>query len=232
MSARTAFHIALLSVATYMIDRSSTAPNPPPKEDEMRQDINPAERFFSKVSRATGAGCTAAVLIAREYPSELNTAVLQKLLLVGTGAAAHIQLTPYVLAGFGLTMLGSAIRLVCFRTLDRFFTFEMTVKEDHQLCTRGPYSVVRHPAYAGYWVQTAGIALWNCCAGSWAREAGWLGTPAGMAMAGVFLGLQAYAGLSMIMRCSQEDALMRMRFGGLWDEWANRVPHRLVPFVY
>ncbi|KZT70879.1 hypothetical protein DAEQUDRAFT_737237 [Daedalea quercina L-15889] len=242
MSARTAFHIALLGVAAYMTGRSNTSPTPPPKDDEVRRDVTRTERVFSKLARQLGgavkyttwasAGCAAAVLIAHDYPGELSTTVLQRLLPIGAGGAARIQPTPYVLAGCGLTMLGAAIRFACFRTLDRFFTFEVTVKEDHQLCTRGPYSVVRHPSYTGYCMQTIGVAMWNCCAGSWAREAGWLDTPVGVAVASVFVGLQAYVGLNMIMRCSQEDMLMRKQFGEIWDEWARRVPYRLVPFIY
>ncbi|TFY69298.1 hypothetical protein EVJ58_g505 [Rhodofomes roseus] len=242
MSTRTAFHVALLGVAAYMTHRSSTAPTPPPKDDEVRQDVKPTERIFGKVARRMGdavkymtwvsAGCTVAVLIAREYPSELSTNILRRLILVGTGAAARIQPTPVVLAGCALTAFGAAIRMACFQTLDRFFTFEVTVKEGHRLCTNGPYSVVRHPSYTGWCVQTIGVTLWNCCAGSWAREAGWLDRPGGMIAAYAFLGVQAYIGLSMIMRCSQEDALMKKQFGESWDEWAKRVPYRLVPFLY
>ena len=172
------------------------------------------------------------MLIAREYPSEWSSVVLRELLHVGIGAASRIQLTPAVLAGLGLIMAGTGIRMACYRTLDRFFTFEVTLKEGHQLCTGGPYSVVRHPSYTGWMLQTAGIALCTCGPGAWAREAGWLDTPAGMVVAGAYIGLQVYTALGMLLRCSKEDALMRKQFGAQWDEWAGRVRYRLIPFVY
>lgn len=172
------------------------------------------------------------MLVARDYQSKWGTTVLRQLLNVGIGAAARIQLTPAVLTGMALTVVGAGIRIACFRTLDRFFTFEVTVKEGHQLCTRGPYSVVRHPSYTGWVLQTVGIALCIFSPGSWAREAGWLHTPTGMVVAGVYTGLQLYTALGMLFRCSKEDALMRKQFGEQWDEWAGRVRYRLVPFIY
>ncbi|EPT01026.1 hypothetical protein FOMPIDRAFT_47533 [Fomitopsis schrenkii] len=179
-----------------------------------------------------GAGCTAAVLVARDHPSEWSAVVLRELLHVGVGAATRIQLTPSVLTGTILTIAGAGIRVACFRALDRFFTFEVTVKEGHQLCTRGPYSIVRHPSYTGWILQTTGIALCTCGAGSWAREAGWLDTPVGMMVAGAYTCLQVYTSLGMLFRCSKEDGLMRKQFGKQWDEWAGRVRFRLMPFVY
>lgn len=179
-----------------------------------------------------GVGCTTAVLVAREYPSEWNKSVLRELVHVSIGAATRIQLTPSILMGAVLTIMGAGIRMACFRALGRFFTFEVTVKEGHQLCTRGPYSIVRHPSYTGWILQTIGIALCTCSAGSWAREAGWLDTSAGMTVAGAYLGIQVYTALGMLLRCSKEDALMRKQFEKQWDEWAGRVRYRLIPFVY
>ncbi|KAH9933473.1 uncharacterized protein B0H18DRAFT_646589 [Fomitopsis serialis] len=197
MPARTAFHVTLLGVAAYMTHRSSMAPTPPPKDDKVRKNVKPTERIFGRVARRMGdavkymtwasAGCTTAVLIAREYPGEFSKSLLRK--LVGSGAAVLTHPTSVFLA---LIIFGAAVRVACFRTLDRFFTCEVTVKEGHQLCTRGLDSVVRHPSYTGWCVQTVGVALWNWCAGSWARdsEAGWLDKRAGMVAARVFVGGQ------------------------------------------
>ena len=129
-------------------------------------------------------------------------------------------------------MLGTSLRLWCFRTLDRFFTFEVTLKKDHQLCTGGPYSFVRHPAYTGWIFQCVGLALWNGGAGSWARESGFLNTVIGRIAASVFMAVETYMCLSMVHRCSQEDMLMGDKFGTEWLVWARRVPYRLLPYLY
>lgn len=35
-----------------------------------------------------------------------------------------------------------------------------------------------------------------------------------------------------LVRPHVEDALLRERFGAEWDEWAKRVPYRLIPYIY
>lgn len=177
------------------------------------------------------AGSTAAVLLAKEYPNELSTAVLRRFLL-NSSAAERIHLTPAVLAGTLLTIAGAGIRVACFREMKRFFTFEVTVRDGHELCTSGPYSVVRHPSYTGWFLQSIGVALWSCGAGSWARESGRLDTPLGRAAATVFLGLQTYIAFGMLLRCSKEDELLKREFGESWNTWARKVSYRLVPFIY
>lgn len=254
MSERTIFHVALLGVAAYMTHRSSTAPTPPPKDHEVKHDATPMERFFGQFARRIGDTIKVSALWQRKTLSlmcsrhgqvwgaplpcwsqgntQANGTVLRELVHVSIGAATRIQLTPSILMGAVLTIMGAGIRMACFRALGRFFTFEVTVKEGHQLCTRGPYSIVRHPSYTGWILQTIGIALCTCSAGSWAREAGWLDTSAGMTVAGAYLGIQVYTALGMLLRCSKEDALMRKQFEKQWDEWAGRVRYRLIPFVY
>jgi protein-S-isoprenylcysteine O-methyltransferase Ste14 len=41
---------------------------------------------------------------------------------------------------------GASLRLWCFKCLQKFFTFNVTVKKDHKLITTGPYSLLVHPA--------------------------------------------------------------------------------------
>ncbi|KZT65678.1 hypothetical protein DAEQUDRAFT_731097 [Daedalea quercina L-15889] len=80
-------------------------------------------------------GCSVAVIAAREYPSGFGDVVLANLVIPGIGSAARIAITPVVLAGWFLIILGTSLRMWCFRTVDRFFTFEVTLKDGHQLCT-------------------------------------------------------------------------------------------------
>ncbi|KAH9837818.1 uncharacterized protein C8Q71DRAFT_796266 [Rhodofomes roseus] len=244
MSARSVLHVGLLCSAAYMTYCSSTSPTPPPSDEEVKAqaDISTMERLFTRVARSTasmlkytsiaGAGCTVAAICAREYSSTYSDTVLQKLIFPGIGSAARISITPIVLAGWSLTMLGTSLRLWCFRTLDRFFTFEVTLKEGHQLCTGGPYSLVRHPSYTGWIIQCIGMATLNGGAGSWARESGFLGTVPGQIAACAFLAVEMYMCMSMVHRCSEEDRLLRNRFGDSWFAWAQRVPYRLLPYAF
>jgi protein-S-isoprenylcysteine O-methyltransferase Ste14 len=51
--------------------------------------------------------------------------------------------------GFGLFLLGLALRWYSIFYLGRFFTTNVAVAKDHRLIDSGPYRFVRHPSYTG-----------------------------------------------------------------------------------
>ena len=63
-------------------------------------------------------------------------------------------------------VLGGWIRLMTYRQLGRFFVFEASIQKDHELIVSGPYSVVRHPSYTGFFMVAGGWFLWNLSKGS------------------------------------------------------------------
>ncbi|KIJ31366.1 hypothetical protein M422DRAFT_266885 [Sphaerobolus stellatus SS14] len=58
--------------------------------------------------------------------------------------AQQAPLTRMAFVGFG-----GGLRIVCFRTLGKFFTFKITIRPEYKIMDIGPYGVVRHPAYTG-----------------------------------------------------------------------------------
>ena len=59
--------------------------------------------------------------------------------------------------GSMLTAAGGLLRLWCYQTLGRFFTWDLAVRKDHKLVTIGPYSIVRHPSYLGGTMMGVGL---------------------------------------------------------------------------
>jgi protein-S-isoprenylcysteine O-methyltransferase Ste14 len=55
--------------------------------------------------------------------------------------------------------LGIGFRLWAIQTLGRFFRGVVHVQADHEVVRRGPYRLMRHPAYAGALVTVVGLAL-------------------------------------------------------------------------
>ncbi len=55
----------------------------------------------------------------------------------------------FTLLGFGMIVLGISFRAWSVSRLGKYFTATVQIKEDHKLETTGPYSLVRHPGYAG-----------------------------------------------------------------------------------
>ena len=151
---------------------------------------------------------------------------------VASGPREILGLPAALVAGFTLLALGTLLRVTCYRTLGRFFTFELTLKEKHALVTCGPYAVVRHPAYSGSLLALAGCVLTHMGPGSWWAETRMWAAPAG-AVAGIaFLCNGLYMLLFLIARTIKEDAVLRAEFKEQWEAWAERSPYRIVPYIY
>ena len=116
--------------------------------------------------------------------------------------------------------------------LGRLFTFELSMRKDHELIIDGPYSVVRHPSYTGGFAVVFGAALCHLSSGSWLRESGVLenGVVRGLVFAWIVLAV-AFQGMIFI-RVKKEDDMLRAAFGKSWDIWARSVKYRLVPGVF
>ncbi|KAG6910486.1 hypothetical protein DXG01_010411, partial [Tephrocybe rancida] len=172
---------------------------------------------------------TAVILAAEGHPPSANS-VLEVLML--KGSISDLRLMPLSIAGALLSVAGCWIRLKCFRTLREFFTFEITVRDNHKLITSGPYGVVRHPAYTGSTTILIGLCCWYASRGSWIRESGTLHTAAGKACVGAFAAVYVKLLVSLLQRMPEEDRLMKASFGSEWEEWARRVPYWLIPGIY
>ncbi|KAI0782965.1 hypothetical protein C8Q75DRAFT_795714 [Abortiporus biennis] len=137
----------------------------------------------------------------------------------------NIHLTPVFVAGIFFALLGATIRATCFRTLGRFFTFDLTIMESHKLVRSGPYNIVRHPAYTGSLFMIFGICLANLTKGGWITECGVMGS----GDLSLFLRMTIFAGLwgwwlaVGVHRAGAEDKELKKLFGKDWDAYAREV---------
>ena len=134
--------------------------------------------------------------------------------------------------GTVLTVVGTAIRVQCFREMGKHFTFSVTLLEDHKLITSGPYSYVRHPSYTGLSLNVTGLAIWYTAQGSWMREREVDKMPlAWLVLAPVITIISLFISF-IFLRIPVEDEILRKTFGNEWDEWARNVPSRIIPGIY
>jgi protein-S-isoprenylcysteine O-methyltransferase Ste14 len=63
------------------------------------------------------------------------------------------------LLGVSMIVLGVALRWYAVWTLGRYFTRDVSVAEDQQVVQRGPYRLLRHPAYSGTFLTMMGVGL-------------------------------------------------------------------------
>jgi protein-S-isoprenylcysteine O-methyltransferase Ste14 len=95
--------------------------------------------------------------------------------------------------------------------LGKQYSAEVTVQEDHQLITNGPYRYIRHPRYLGVALLALGMSL---------IFRSWIG-----------LGLTPVILALLLLRVRDEEALMQGEFKEQWEAYCRRTK-RLLPFLY
>ena len=114
--------------------------------------------------------------------------------------------------GAVIASLGIALRVWAIATLGRHFQRVVTIEEGQQLVGRGPYRLVRHPAYTGNLVTFFGVGV---------MFGSWLG-----AVVGTVVILAAH-----VPRILVEEAALERAFAERWREHA-RTRRRLVPGLF
>ncbi|MEO8440646.1 MAG: isoprenylcysteine carboxylmethyltransferase family protein [Spartobacteria bacterium] len=118
----------------------------------------------------------------------------------------------YYTIGLILFVLGLIVRWIAIIHLGRFFTVNVTIAEDHQLITTGPYRYVRHPSYTGTLLVFLGFGL--CMLNIFSLVA-------------VFLPIAA----AFFWRIHVEEEALRSAFGDRYRLYAGRT-RRVIPLVY
>ena len=140
---------------------------------------------------------------------------------------------PLFCIGALLTVVGTSLRIISYRCLGRFFTFELSIRDSHRLVTSGPYSVVRHPSYAAgcifllgsLWCQLGPGSIWACL-GLWGNMFGFIIGAGQICFA-------AYASyIAAVLRVGREDRMLREHFGREWETWAQKTPYKVIPLIY
>ena len=112
--------------------------------------------------------------------------------------------------GFALTVAGCGFAVWARLLLGSNWSGTVTVKLDHQLIRKGPYTIVRHPIYSGALLGMCGTAL------AFGEIRGLLGL--------------ALAFIAWRTKSSLEEAFMTQQFGAAYAEYQREVK-ALIPFV-
>lgn len=111
-----------------------------------------------------------------------------------------------------LMLAGLGLRTWAILTLGRYFTWFITVYDDHQVIRSGPFRFIRHPAYGGAWILfVANLVFLHA----------WIGATASAAFQ-----LFAY-----IRRIRYEEAMMVDRLGDSYQRYRREV-RALIPLLW
>jgi len=131
-----------------------------------------------------------------------------------TGRVGRLDsLAPFCTAAGVLLLAGGVLlRWSAILTLKRFFTVDVSIRQDHTLIRHGPYRTIRHPAYTGVLMAFASV---------------------GMIYANIvtFFLVLLPIGFAFLRRIRTEEAALLEAFGEEYREYSNRT-WRLVPFLY
>jgi protein-S-isoprenylcysteine O-methyltransferase Ste14 len=124
---------------------------------------------------------------------------------------AALQYINAVWSLVAITIGGCAFAVWARATLGSNWSSIVTVKQDHELILRGPYSVVRHPIYSGLLLALTGTAI-----------------AVGEIRAFIGLGL---AIIGFLLKSTAEEKFMCEEFSTEYTRYRQRV-RRLIPFVF
>jgi protein-S-isoprenylcysteine O-methyltransferase Ste14 len=115
-------------------------------------------------------------------------------------------------SGLFLILIGMTIRFVSIFTLGRFFTVDVTIRENHRIKKDGIYGLIRHPSYLGSIISFIGfgISLNN-----------WIS----------LIIISVFTTGSFLYRITVEEKLLTDYFGDEYIKYKNETK-RLIPRVY
>jgi len=231
--------IPCILVATVGLHVTATPPTPPPTEGERAAstmlEAFLGHTFLPSVLKGVcwGAALTEIVVILANdaLPSAISQSILSNLIFAG-GNAERIHTSPLFFVGVLGATLGGWIRYKCYRILGTMFTFQMSIRKNHTLVTSGPYSIVRHPGYTGAVMAILGLLLMHGTEGSWLRESGALENPSLKRLTVACVSVFSTVMFGLLHRMLKEDENLHQHYGKEWENWASRVPSRLIPRLF
>ena len=96
--------------------------------------------------------------------------------------------------------------------LGKQFSWLVTVQEEHELITDGPFRYMLHPRYSGIIQWIFGVAIIF------------------LSIAGLVLAV--LMSILMLLRIPKEEKLLHEEFGKEWENYCRRTTKKVIPFVY
>ena len=77
-----------------------------------------------------------------------------------------VLLNNFSYVGMALMIAGILLRIIAIKQLGKYFTVDVTIRQEHQLMQSGLYKHVRHPSYTGVLLAFLGLGITfnNCIA--------------------------------------------------------------------
>jgi protein-S-isoprenylcysteine O-methyltransferase Ste14 len=124
----------------------------------------------------------------------------------------HNNFSWATIAGVMMIVIGLICRTWAVRTLGKFFTPTVQIKEEHQLINTGPYRIIRHPSYFAAFLSIVGGAVL-------------LESITGIVISFLAMGYAYY------VRIGLEEQRLTEHFGQRYKEYSLQTK-KIIPFVF
>eukprot|EP01084_Bolivina_argentea_P256427 431736_1 len=123
-------------------------------------------------------------------------------------------LTILEIIGYFIAIFGISLRIYAKCILGKYFTYALTVQATHKMITHGPYSIVRHPGYAGMILYGIGNDIWSPNK--------------------LYIVLNIFTSWMLLKRISIEEAMLsdHLSKDNNYIQYKKKVPYKLFPFLY
>jgi len=232
--------IPLIVSSAIAVHVALSPPHAPPKNEVVHDTFNEWIIIqhikyglpIAKIVYWGGSLAEIALIVTRMTDPKTLPSVIQNTISPFLPIIQDAPITRPFLIGTALVAAAGYLRWSCFRTLGRFFTFELAARKGHQLVTNGPYSIVRHPSYSAAILQYIGVVVLHGSATSWIRQSGVLDLPGVKPILLAWLLERTITVTSLVRRINQEEEVVKSMFGDEWQRWAKVVRYRLIPGIY
>ncbi|KAF9207516.1 hypothetical protein BGZ49_000254 [Haplosporangium sp. Z 27] len=126
-------------------------------------------------------------------------------------------------------VLGYLLRIWSFKTLDRFFTYSLTIRQGHRLVQTGPYRLLIHPSYTAVIISGTPYLITLSIDGFWTyviKPYVPIPVPDSFVVASIVIASL----IPMIIRVRSEEKMLEQHFGSEWKEHVSQ-RWRFIPYV-
>lgn len=171
MDVNTAIDIGLSVIALYASIKGNTAPFTAPQEDRGKASNDWIRKLgLTRISSIYQL----ALLVLTGYQCR-KIAQLDSIGIASWKDSGSINMFRLMSV---VNILGGGLRVLCFKTLGKFFTFDLAVQRDQKVIQSGPYAFVRHPSYFAMLLHQAGqsftVAYSPLVPSQWRQRAVWI----------------------------------------------------------
>ncbi|MBG9378147.1 isoprenylcysteine carboxylmethyltransferase family protein [Panacibacter sp. DH6] len=123
-----------------------------------------------------------------------------------------VLLNNFSYVGMALMIAGILLRIIAIKQLGKYFTVDVTIRQEHQLMQSGLYKHVRHPSYTGVLLAFLGLGI---TFNNW------------YSLLIIFIPVFSV----FVIRMSTEEKALLAQFGEAYKNYINNTK-RLLPFIY